>query len=53
MLNRKKSTEKSPKAGRANFQHQRLTGKGNINKMSKKDVCVMKFTFSAVEKIAK
>ena len=27
---------KCPKAGRANFQHQELTGKGNIDKMLKK-----------------
>ena len=30
------STGKGPKAGRANFQHQQLTGKGNIDKMFNK-----------------
>ena len=36
---RNTSTGKRPKAGRANFQHQELTGKGNVNKMSKKKEC--------------
>ena len=40
VLCRKCSTEKCPRAGKGNFQHAELLGKGDIKGLSKKDECL-------------